>query len=85
MAVWNRGFVLEQKIAEGPRRELFAVMRRVIDKELANLSERDRAGIYEILGHVWYANLLMWVSGRSESVQVRENLATACRLLIANH
>ncbi len=70
--------------AEGPRRELFAVMRRVIDKELADLSERDRAGIYEILGHVWYANLLMWVSGRSEPLQVQENLATACRLLIAS-
>lgn len=68
--------------AEPSRRELFAVMNRVIEKELCHLNARDRAGIYDILGHVWYANLLMWVSGRSEASHVCDNLETACRLLI---
>jgi TetR/AcrR family transcriptional regulator, cholesterol catabolism regulator len=70
--------------AEAPRRELFAVMKRVIETELEDLNARDRAGIYEILGHVWYANLLMWVSGRNEVSQICENLESACRLLIAD-
>jgi TetR/AcrR family transcriptional regulator, cholesterol catabolism regulator len=70
--------------AEAPRRELFAVMHRVIDQELAHLDASDRAGIYDVLGHVWYANLLMWISGRIRAEQICNNLETACRLLTSN-
>jgi hypothetical protein len=48
------------------------------------LAPADRAGIREILGQVWYANLLLWVNARMPAAQVYENMTTACRLLLAH-
>ena len=70
--------------AEAPRAEMIAVMARVVDDELRALPADDREGIRNILGQVWYANLLLWVNGRMPSAQVCENVATACRLLLAH-
>ena len=70
--------------AEEPRAEMIAVMARVVDYELRALAPADRAGIREILGQVWYANLLLWVNARMPAAQVYENMTTACRLLLAH-
>jgi AcrR family transcriptional regulator len=70
--------------AEEPRAEMIAVMARVVDYELRALAPADRAGIREILGQVWYANLLLWVNDRMSATQVYENMTTACRLLLAH-
>lgn len=70
--------------ANAPRAEMIAVMARVVDDELRALPADDRVGIRNILGQVWYANLLLWVHGRMPSAQVCENVATACRLLLAH-
>jgi hypothetical protein len=48
------------------------------------MSSADRAGIREILGQVWYANLSLWVNARMATAQVYENMSTACRLLLAH-
>jgi len=69
--------------AEEPRKKVGAVMGRVVDEELQILEPRDRAGIRDILGQVWYANLLMWVSGRTPVQDLYQNMETACRLLLA--
>lgn len=70
--------------AEEPRAEMIAVMARVVDHELRALTPADRVGVREILGQVWYANLLLWVNDRMPTAQVYENIATACRLLLAH-
>jgi hypothetical protein len=70
--------------AEEPRAEMIAVMARVVDYELRALTPSDRIGIREILGQVWYANLLLWVNDRMPTAQVYENMTTACRLLLAH-
>jgi hypothetical protein len=44
-----------------------------------------REGIRNILGQVWYANLLLWVNGRIPVSRLYENMETACRLLISHH
>jgi TetR/AcrR family transcriptional regulator, cholesterol catabolism regulator len=71
--------------AEEPRKEVGAVMGRVVEEELASLRPIDREGIRDILGQVWYANLLLWVSGRIQVSRLYENMETACRLLISHH
>lgn len=71
--------------AEEPRKEVSAVMGRVVEEELALLRPNDREGIRDILGQVWYANLLLWVSGRIPVSRLYENMETACRLLISHH
>jgi len=71
--------------AEEPRKEVGAVMGRVVEEELALLRPSDREGIRDILGQVWYANLLLWVSGRIPASRLHENMETACRLLISHH
>jgi len=70
--------------AEEPRAEMIAVMARVVDHELRAMVPEDRAGIREILGQVWYANLSLWVNDRMPTAQVYENMTTACRLLLAH-
>jgi AcrR family transcriptional regulator len=70
--------------ADEPRAEMIAVMARVVDHELRLMSSADRAGIREILGQVWYANLSLWVNARMATAQVYENMSTACRLLLAH-
>ena len=44
-----------------------------------------REGIRDILGQVWYANLLLWTSGRIPVSRLYENMETAYRLLISHH
>jgi TetR/AcrR family transcriptional regulator, cholesterol catabolism regulator len=70
--------------AEEPRAEMIAVMARVVDHELRAMAPEDRAGIREILGQVWYANLSLWVNDRMATAQVYDNMTTACRLLLAH-
>jgi TetR/AcrR family transcriptional regulator, cholesterol catabolism regulator len=70
--------------AEEPRAEMSAVMARVVDDELRALAPDDRDGIRDILGQVWYANLLLWVNDRIPAERVYENMTTACRLLLAH-
>ncbi len=70
--------------AEEPRAEMIAVMARVVDYELRTMAPADRAGIRDILGQVWYANLSLWVNNRMPTAQVYENMTTACRLLLAH-
>jgi TetR/AcrR family transcriptional regulator, cholesterol catabolism regulator len=71
--------------AEEPRAEMSAVMARVVDEELRAMTPEDRVGIRNILGQVWYANLLLWVNGRIPADRVYDNMTTACRLLLAHH
>jgi AcrR family transcriptional regulator len=61
--------------AEEPRAETSAVMARVVD---------EGVGIREILGQVWFANLLLWVNDRMPAERIYENMTTACRLLLAH-
>ncbi len=70
--------------ADKPRAEMIAVMARVVDYELRAMAPADRVGIREILGQVWYANLLLWVNDRMPTAQVYKNMTTACRLLLAH-
>jgi TetR/AcrR family transcriptional regulator, cholesterol catabolism regulator len=70
--------------AEAPRAEMSAVMARVVNEELREMAAEDRAGIRDILGQVWYANLLLWVNDRMPAEQVYQNMTTACRLLLAH-
>ena len=70
--------------AEKPRAEMIAVMARVVDYELRAMAPADRVGIRDILGQVWYANLLLWVNDRMPTAQVYANMTTACRLLLAH-
>ncbi|MGC2491655.1 hypothetical protein [Candidatus Binatus sp.] len=53
--------------------------------QLALLQPSDRDGIRDILGQVWYANLLLWVNGRIPVSRLYENMETACRLLISHN
>jgi TetR/AcrR family transcriptional regulator, cholesterol catabolism regulator len=69
--------------AEEPRGRVSAVMARVVDEQLQILAPQDRVGIRDVLGQVWYANLLMWVSGRTPLHDLYANMETACRLLLA--
>ncbi len=70
--------------AEEPRAEMSAVMARVVDEELRAMAHEDRTGIRDILGQVWYANLMLWVNDRIPAEQIYQNLTTACRLLLAH-
>jgi AcrR family transcriptional regulator len=70
--------------AEEPRAETSAVMARVVDEELREMAADDRVGIREILGQVWFANLLLWVNDRMPAERIYENMTTACRLLLAH-
>ncbi len=79
-----KSLLVTDPAAEEPRAEMIAVMARVVDYELRAMAPEDRAGIREILGQVWYANLLLWVNDRMPTLQVYENMATACRLLLAH-
>ena len=77
-----KSLLVPEPSAEEARAELSEVMFRVVDDQLRDLAPEDRSGIRIILGHVWYANLLLWVNGRTPVEQVYENMATACRLLL---
>jgi AcrR family transcriptional regulator len=79
-----KSLLVTDPAADEPRAEMIAVMARVVDHELRAMAPEDRAGIREILGQVWYANLLLWVNDRMPTLQVYENMATACRLLLAH-
>jgi hypothetical protein len=70
--------------AEEPRAEIGAVMAHVVDDELREMEAADRIGIRDILGQVWFANLLLWVNDRMPAERVYENMTTACRLLLAH-
>ncbi len=70
--------------AEPPRAEISAVMGRVVVEELREIAHEDRIGIRDILGQVWYANLLLWVNDRMPAERLHENMTTACRLLLAH-
>jgi AcrR family transcriptional regulator len=70
--------------AEEPRAEMSAVMVRVVDDELRGMAPEDRVGIRDILGQVWFANLLLWVNDRMPAESIYENMTTACRLLLAH-
>jgi len=70
--------------AEEPRAEMIAVMARVVDQELRAMVSADRIGIRDILGQVWYANLLLWMNDRMPPAQVYGNVTTTCRLLLAH-
>ena len=80
-----KSMLVPDSSAEEPRKEVGAVMGRVVEEELARLKRDDREGIRDILGQVWYANLLLWVSGRIPVARLYENMETACRLLISHH
>jgi AcrR family transcriptional regulator len=70
--------------AEEPRAEMIAVVARLVEHELRAMALADRVAIRDILGQVWYANLLLWGNGRMPTAQVDENMTTACRLLLAH-
>ena len=77
-----KSLLVPEPSAEQARNELNNVLFRVVDEQLRDLPDNDRAGIRIILGHVWYANLMLWVNGRNAVSEVYENMATACRLLL---
>jgi AcrR family transcriptional regulator len=68
--------------AEEARKQMGAVMSRVVMEESEVVDPRDRIGIRDILGQVWYANLLMWINGRITVQHLYANMETACRLLL---
>ncbi|MGB0059600.1 TetR family transcriptional regulator [Candidatus Binatus sp.] len=80
-----KSMLVPDSSAEEPRKEVSAVMFRVVEEELATLRPDDREGIRDILGQVWYANLLLWVNGRIPVSRLYQNMETACRLLISHH
>jgi TetR/AcrR family transcriptional regulator, cholesterol catabolism regulator len=80
-----KSMLVPDSSAEEPRKEVSAVMGRVVEEELALLQPTDREGIRDILGQVWYANLLLWINGRIPMTRLYENMETACRLLISHH
>ena len=80
-----KSMLVPDSSAEEPRKEVSAVMGRVVEEELAPLQSTDREGIRDILGQVWYANLLLWINGRTPMSRLYENMETACRLLISHH
>lgn len=80
-----KSMLVPDSSAEEPRKEVSAVMGRVVEEELAPLQPTDREGIRDILGQVWYANLLLWINGRTPLTRLYENMETACRLLISHH
>ena len=78
-----KSLLLPDPSAEESRAEMSAVMARVVDEELPEMAPEDRAGVRDILAQVWYANLMLWVNDRIPAERVYENMATACRLLLA--
>jgi len=68
--------------AEESRQEMRAMLGRVIDEQLSAMPTGDRVDIRDIVGPVWYANIVLWVNGRMPVERLYENLATACRLLL---
>jgi TetR/AcrR family transcriptional regulator, cholesterol catabolism regulator len=79
-----KSMLVPDRSAEEPRKEVNAVMRRVVEEELALLQPSDREGIRDILGQVWYANLLLWVNGRIPGAVYTKiwRLRAACLSLI---
>jgi TetR/AcrR family transcriptional regulator, cholesterol catabolism regulator len=68
--------------AEESRQEMRAMLGRVIDEELSEMPTHDRVDIRDIVGQVFYANIVLWVNGRMPVERLYENMATACRLLL---
>jgi TetR/AcrR family transcriptional regulator, cholesterol catabolism regulator len=68
--------------AEESRQEMRAMLGRVIDEELSEMPTGTRVDIRDIIGQVFYANIVLWVNGRMPVERLYENMATACRLLL---
>jgi TetR/AcrR family transcriptional regulator, cholesterol catabolism regulator len=68
--------------AEESRQEMRAMLGRVIDEQLSEMPTGTRVDIRDIIGQVFYANIVLWVNGRMPVERLYENMATACRLLL---
>jgi TetR/AcrR family transcriptional regulator, cholesterol catabolism regulator len=67
------------------RQEMRAMLGRVIDEQLNEMPTDDRVDIRDIVGQVFYANIVLWVNGRMPVDRLYENMAKACRLLLEHH
>jgi len=68
--------------AEDAQHAVGGLLRDIIEQELEHLEADERTGIRDIIGQVWYSNLVMWVSGRRSLRKVYESMEIACRLLL---
>ncbi len=68
--------------AEESRQEMRAMLGRVIDEQLSEMPTGTRVDIRDIIGQVFYANIVLWVNGRMPVERLYENMTTACRLLL---
>jgi AcrR family transcriptional regulator len=54
----------------------------ITDEILVELDPQLRAGISQVVRHVWYATLTGWANGRYDMRQVADELETAIRLTV---
>ncbi len=52
---------------------------------LASIEPMTRDAILDVIGHVWYSTLIMWINGQRDIRQVGDELEQATRLLLACH
>ena len=64
------------------QQQMNAVMDGIIIRAMGRPEPPDHLDRTRILGHVWYSSMVGWVNGWSDMTRVRDELATAVRLLL---
>jgi len=63
-------------------RILMTAMREPASTSRDSKPTRDEIAITKVIGDVWFASLVQWVTGRSSANDVSESLDVAVRLLL---
>ena len=64
------------------QQQMGSLMDGIIIRAMGRLEPPDHLDRTRVIGHVWYSSMVGWVNGWSDMARVRDELATAVRLLL---
>ncbi|HMK63472.1 MAG TPA: TetR family transcriptional regulator [Acidimicrobiales bacterium] len=64
------------------QQQMGSLMDRIIIRAMGRPEPPDHLDRTRVIGHVWYSSMVGWVNGWSDMSRVRDELATAVRLLL---
>jgi len=64
------------------QQQMGSLMDGIIIRAMGQPEPPDHVDRTRVLGHVWYSSMVGWVNGWSDMTRVRDELATAVRLLL---
>ncbi|MGH9306234.1 MAG: TetR family transcriptional regulator [Acidimicrobiales bacterium] len=64
--------------------QITRIMGELLSAPMTDVDPRRRAGVVQVLSHVWFSTLLGWVNGWENVGSVSEELELATRLLLEN-